>query len=136
MVHLQTRPNLHDGQRPLSDYTVRGRAAALSAFASFLAEDGYTEDNVLASFTLPKLGKRQLVVLDEAEIDHVLTACNHRTARGFRNLCIVSTLLDTGLRCFELATSPSNCDGLSTKVHQERRLLASTIADTIFSIIG
>jgi site-specific recombinase XerD len=104
VVHLQTRPNLHDSQRRLSDYTVRGRAAALSAFASFLAEDGYTDGNVLASFTLPKLGKRYLVVLDEEEIDRVLAACNPRTARGLRNLCTVSTFLDSGLRCFELAS--------------------------------
>lgn len=103
VVHLQSRPNLNDGHRRLSDYTVRGRAAALSAFASFLAEDGYTDGNVLASFTLPKLGKRQLVVLDEEEIDRALAACNPRSARGLRSLCIVSTLLDTGLRCFELA---------------------------------
>lgn len=103
VVHLQSRPNLLDGQRRLSDYTVRGRAAALSAFASFLAKDGYTDGNILASFVLPKLGKRQLVVLDEDEIHRVLATCNLRTARGLRNLCIVSTLLDTGLRCFELA---------------------------------
>lgn len=103
VVHLQTRPNLHDSQRRLSDYTVRGRAAALSSFASFLAEDGYTEGNVLASFTLPKLGKRHLVVLDEDKISMVLAECSTSTARGLRALCIVCTLLDSGLRCFELA---------------------------------
>lgn len=86
----------------LSPYTIQGYVRSLRAFYSWLHREGYTEENELANLRVPKAPKKLVEVLTEEEIQKVLSCLDTKTEVGVRNRAAVTTLLDTGLRCFEL----------------------------------
>lgn len=94
---------VHEQDRPVSPYTVQGKARALKAFSSWLYAEGYTTDNLLAGLKLPKVPIKMIEPLTAAEIEQLISVQNPLTAIGSRNTAILITLLDTGLRCSELS---------------------------------
>ena len=90
--------------RGLSPFTVQGKVRALKAFSSWLAAEGYTSDNLLSNVKLPKVPVRIVQPLTATEIDQLVGAQNPLTAIGCRNIAILVTLLDTGLRVGELSS--------------------------------
>ena len=88
--------------RGLSPFTVQGKARASKAFGSWLYAEGYTPENVLGNLKLPKVPVKIVEPLRAAEIDSLLAAQDPLTHTGSRNIAILVTLLDTGLRCSEL----------------------------------
>jgi site-specific recombinase XerD len=86
----------------LSPYTIQGYVRSLRAFYSWLYREGYTEDNELITLRVPKAPKKLVVILTEEEIQRVLSCLVIKTEVGIRNKALLMTLLDTGLRCFEL----------------------------------
>lgn len=88
--------------RGLSPYTVQGKVRALKAFSSWLFAEGYTADNLLANVKLPKVPAKMIEPLSAGEIDVLVSAQNPLTAIGSRNIALLVTLLDTGLRESEL----------------------------------
>ena len=101
--HLRQRINQHNG-RKLSTHTVHAHVRVLKVFAGYLRHRGFTEGNVLEGLRYPKVRPPEIEALSEEENLRVLAAAATGRASGFRNLCIVATFLDTGLRCSELAT--------------------------------
>ncbi|MEX2246949.1 MAG: tyrosine-type recombinase/integrase [Dehalococcoidia bacterium] len=89
-----------DGQ--LSSSYINGFARALRAFASWLYEDGYTEDNVLQRLKPPKIQQKVVEVLTDEEVARLVAAFNLEDAFGARDYAAVWTLLDCGLRASEL----------------------------------
>jgi site-specific recombinase XerD len=119
-VHLQERRIKYEGNRlrrtvgePLSSHTVFGHVATLKAFASWLAAEGYTDENVLRGVPQPK--KRQTVInaLSQDEIKKLISSVPKHTAMGTRGRAIFITFLNTGLRASEL------CDLQLRDVHLE-----------------
>ena len=94
---------VHEQDRPVSPYTVQGKARALKAFSSWLYAEGYTTDNLLAGLKLPKVPIKMIEPLTATEIEQLISVQNPLTAIGSRNTAILITLLDTGLRCSELS---------------------------------
>lgn len=94
---------VHEQNRPVSPYTVQGKARALKAFSSWLYAEGYTTDNLLAGLKLPKVPIKMIEPLTVTEIEQLISVQNPLTAIGSRNTAILITLLDTGLRCSELS---------------------------------
>ena len=88
--------------RGLSPYTVQGKVRALKAFSSWLFAEGYTQDNLLANVKLPKVPTKLIEPLSAGEIDSLISTQNPLTSLGSRNLALLVTLLDTGLRLSEL----------------------------------
>ena len=88
--------------RGLSPYTVQGKVRALKAFSSWLFAEGYTPHNLLANVKLPKVPTKLIEPLSAGEIDSLISAQNPLTSLGSRNLALLVTLLDTGLRLSEL----------------------------------
>ena len=86
----------------LSPHTVACRIRALRAFSSWLLREGYTAENVLAVIKPPKTPSRMIDVLTPAEIDKLVSSQNPLTALGSRNIALLITLLDTGLRISEI----------------------------------
>jgi integrase/recombinase XerD len=76
---------------------------ALKAFSSWLMAEGYTSENVLSNIKLPKVPIKIVEPHTPAEIDLLLSAQNPLTTQGCRNISILVTLLDTGLRLGELS---------------------------------
>jgi site-specific recombinase XerD len=95
---------IQEQQRGLSPYTVQGKARALKALSSWLLAEGYTSHNLLANLKLPKVPAKLVEPLTDAEIDELISAQNPLTAIGCRNIAILITLLDTGLRVSELCS--------------------------------
>jgi site-specific recombinase XerD len=90
-------------EQTLSPQTVRARVATLKAFFTWLQREGYTEGNVMKAIDSPQVPRRLMTVLSQEEVESVLSAINPRTSLGCRDLAIMMSLLDTGIRCAELA---------------------------------
>jgi integrase/recombinase XerC/integrase/recombinase XerD len=104
---------IHEQGRDLSPYTIQAKVRALKSFSSWLHNEDYTEQNLLANIRLPKAPIKIIETLSSEEIDKLINAQNPLTAIGSRNLAILITLLDTGLRLSEL------CGLLSENAHIE-----------------
>lgn len=77
---------------------VDGFVRAFRAFASWLAEQGYTADNQLARFK-HRPAKAPIIDLTEDEVRAVLDV-----ATSMRDRALVTTMVDTGLRASEVLT--------------------------------
>jgi len=95
---------IHQQGRGLSPFTVQAKVRALKAFSSWLAAEGYTSDNLLANLKLPKAPVKMVQPLTATEIDQLIDVPNPLTAVGCRNIAVLITLLDTGLRVSELSS--------------------------------
>jgi site-specific recombinase XerD len=89
--------------RGISPYTIQGKARTLKVFASWLKDEGYTPGNVLDTVKVPKVPVKVIEPLTTEEIERLLSARNALTAIGSRDIAILITLLDTGIRAGELA---------------------------------
>ena len=88
--------------RGLSPYTVQAKARALKAFSSWLLAEGYTPDNLLTNVKLPRVPIKLIEPLTASEIDSLISVQNPLTSVGSRNIALLVTLLDAGLRVSEL----------------------------------
>lgn len=86
----------------LSSAYIQGFVRALRAFASWLYEDGYTETNILKALRPPRIQQKVVEVLSDEEINGLIGSLQPNDSFGARDLAIVLTLLDCGLRASEL----------------------------------
>jgi site-specific recombinase XerD len=96
---------LHEQSRSLSPFTVQGKVRALRAFSSWLWNEGYTPDNMLARIKVPKAPQVIIEPLKGWEIDALLKTQNPLTALGSRNIALLMTYLDTGPRLSEVCNA-------------------------------
>ena len=94
---------VHEQQRGMSPHTVQAKVRALKAFSSWLFREGYISSNTLTSIKLPKAPTKIIATLKSNEIEALVNVQNPLTFFGSRNIAILLTLLDTGLRCSELS---------------------------------
>jgi site-specific recombinase XerD len=111
---------LHEQSRNLSPFTIQGKVRALKAFSSWLCNEGYTPDNVLARIKLPRVPQKIIEPLKNSEIDALLSIQNPLTALGSRNTAILMTYLDTASRLSEI------CNVLYGDAHIEKGYLKIT----------
>jgi integrase/recombinase XerC/integrase/recombinase XerD len=89
---------IQEQERGLSPYTVQGKVRALKAWSSWLLAEGYTLENRLASMRSPRVPSTIIEPLTDDEIERLVAAQNPLTAIGCRNIAILMTFLDTGIR--------------------------------------
>jgi len=82
--------------------TINNRMKTYKSFWKFLCDEGYLTTNITASIEKLREKKLVIVTLDESEIQAMFKACNLKTFTGVRDLTIMKTLLDTGMRLKEL----------------------------------
>jgi integrase/recombinase XerD len=82
--------------------TIQGYVRTYKAFASWLFEEDYTDQNILQRYRMPKARKSVPEWLRQDEIERLLGKFDRKTAVGARDYAVVVTFLDTGLRCSEL----------------------------------
>ncbi len=82
---------------------------AIRNFLKFLLKRGY---NVLApdKIELPKVSRRDIEVLDYAELERLLEAPRGNSLRALRDRAILETFFSTGLRLAELCNLPRYID--------------------------
>ena len=93
---------IHEQEKNLSPYTIQGKVRALKAFASWLLNEGYTEDHLLKNLKIPKAPKNLIEPLTQDEIDSLIKYQNTLSLLGCRNIAILILLLDSGIRVSEL----------------------------------
>ena len=94
------------GGKSLKASSVNVHVRALRSFFGWCYREGYTEEKLLENLRPPKPDYKEIVVLNDAEIARLLIVVKNEP----RNLAIVTTMLDTGLRITE--TAEATLDGL------------------------
>ena len=82
--------------------TINNRMKTFKSFWKFLCDEGYLTANITTSIEKLREKKLVIVTLDESEIQAMFKACDLKTFTGVRDLTIMKTLLDTGMRLKEL----------------------------------
>lgn len=108
-IYLQQRetkydrnPFLKGTSGKLSSAYIQGCVRVLRAFSSWLAEEGYTEENVLRPLRPPRVRRKVVDTLSDDEIKAILGALDPNDPFGARDYALVWTLLDCGLRASEI----------------------------------
>jgi integrase/recombinase XerC/integrase/recombinase XerD len=87
---------------PLSSSYINGFVRGLRAFSTWLHEDGYADANILKSIRPPKVTQKVKEVLSDEEIKRLVAAFDRDEPFGARGFAMIWTILDCGLRAFEL----------------------------------
>ena len=90
--------------RPITTTTIQTYIRALRSFLSWCYAEGYILVNLSDKFRLPKAQKKTVDVLTDAEIRRLLSCFHPRQLLSLRNACMVSLMLDSGLRLHEVVT--------------------------------
>ncbi len=90
-------------QAKLSSQSIETYCRGIKAFFGFLKREGFTENNVIAKVKMPKVPEVVIPTFSEKEIAKLLSQTNKGTNEGFRDYCLLLTLIDTGIRLSELA---------------------------------
>jgi site-specific recombinase XerD len=94
------------GGKSLMASSINGHVRALRAFFNWAFREKYTEEKLLENLKPPKPDYKKIIVLNDVEITRLLIVTKHEP----RNLAIITTMLDTGLRITE--TAEATLDGL------------------------
>jgi len=108
ILYLQTRkkwdkhPCIPSPDGKLAAISVQNYVRGLRAFFSWLHREGYTEEHILAQLKPPKAPQKLVEVLTQEEVARILACLDADTASGCRDVAMVITFLDSGLRLSEL----------------------------------
>ena len=110
ILHLQKRPRFEGHPytpaqaNGLSRATIVNHVRAIRAFFSWLHREGYTSEHVLGKLKLPKVPQILIEPLTEVEVAAIFSAFDANTSAGARDICMITVMLDTGLRASEVTT--------------------------------
>jgi len=110
IIALQGRPKFahhpynKTQQTILSSQSIETYCRGIKAFFGFLKREGFTDSNVIAKVKMPKVPEVVIPTFSEKEIAKLLSQTNRGTNEGFRDYCLLLTLIDTGIRLSELAS--------------------------------
>lgn len=90
--------------KKISKTTVRSYMVHLRAFFIWLYDEEYIKTDFSKKIKPPKAPKKTVEILSEEEIETLYRAINDRTEFGLRNKCMISLMLDSGLRVSEVLT--------------------------------
>lgn len=82
--------------------SITNNIKALKALFAFGVRDELVDSDPTQRVVVPKVPRTDYIVLDSAEIDTLLRACNTNTLTGLRDFAIVIFLFDSGVRASEL----------------------------------
>ena len=109
IVYLQTEvrvgqnnPYRPTTDKPLSPRTLAGYTRVLKLFFNWVQREGYTEHNPSRLLRMPKGSTKVVETFSSDQIERLLGAVDIKSMHGFRDLCIMLLLLDTGIRLSEL----------------------------------
>jgi integrase/recombinase XerD len=107
ILHLQQKrcfsshPYSKVQQRGLSGHTVNTYMRSIRAFWSWLVEEEVIGSNPFSRLKIPKPPRKIMTTFSQSQLESLLDAMNG-SVEGYRDMVIVLTLLDTGLRVNEL----------------------------------
>ena len=92
----------------LSPVTVENHVRALKSFFNWLHNEGYTPEPVLARLKNPKVPRVLIEPLNDVEIAALFCGFDANTSSGAREMCLITLMLDTGIRSTEALTLQVN----------------------------
>lgn len=95
---------LNLSKRDISSVTLQTYIRALRVFLSWCFSEEYIPLNIPEKFRLPKAKRKTIDILTDTEIKTLLSCFDKNSFFGVRNACIISLMLDSGLRLNEVAT--------------------------------
>jgi integrase/recombinase XerD len=120
IIALRDRPKFahHPYNKPqqakLSSQSLRETyCRAIKVLFGFLKREGFIENDVMAKVKMPKVPEVVIPTFSEKEIAKLLSQTNRESNEGFRNYCLLLTLIDTGIRLSELATLTDTEEGFN-----------------------
>jgi len=109
IITLQSRPKYanHPYNKPqqakLSPQSIETYCRAITAFFGFLKREDFIDNNPMAMVKMPKVPETVIPTFSEKEVERLLAQADKGSNEGFRNYCLLLTLIDTGIRLSELA---------------------------------
>jgi len=109
IIALQNKPKFanHPYNKPqlakLSVQSIETYCRAIKSFFGFLQREGFITKNLIANVKMPKVPETLVPTFSEKEIEKLLSQPDKDSAEGFRDYCLLLTLVDTGIRLSELA---------------------------------
>jgi len=109
IIALQSRPKFanHPYNKPqqakLSSQSIETYCRAITAFFGFLKREDFIDNNPMAMVKMPKVPETVISTFSEKEVERLLAQADKGSNGGFRNYCLLLTLIDTGIRISELA---------------------------------
>lgn len=91
-------------QRKLSKKTIQSYMRHIRVFLNWVYAEAYSKEDIGSKLKLPKAPKKVIEILSDEEIEILYKAINDRTEFGLRNKCVISLMLDSGLRRDEVIT--------------------------------
>lgn len=91
-------------KKKISKTTIQTYMRAVRVFVNWLYDEAYIDENIGEEYKLPKAPKKVVEILSEDEIQKIYNSINDRTEFGLRNKCMISLMLDSGLRRDEVIT--------------------------------
>ena len=112
--YLQAAPKydghpFHEGDgEHMSASTLRNHLTVLKSFSTWLYDEEFTDNNLLARLKLPKAARKIMQTLSDKEITRLYSFMDQKVSTGCRNRAMLTLLLDTGLRSGEILTANVN----------------------------
>jgi site-specific recombinase XerD len=109
IIALQDKPKFANHpynktqQAKLSPQSIETYCRAIKAFFGFLKREGFIENDTMAKVKMPKVPETVIPTFSEKEVERLLAQADKSSNEGFRDYCLLLTLIDTGIRLSELA---------------------------------
>ena len=108
--------------------TVNTRLRAIRSYFNFLVSEGYIKESPMQKISLLRTRRHVVETFSKKQLEDLFKSCDMRTLTGYRDYCIMVTLLDTGIRvseCVGLKISDLNFQDSyiriqKAKTHMER----------------
>lgn len=91
-------------KEPITSVSVQSYTRALKSFVSWLESENYIIEGIAHRIKLPKAVKKQVDILEPAEITRITEHLKSKEENRLRDLLLFSAYLETGARLEELVT--------------------------------
>jgi len=93
---------MHIKERKITKVSIQSYIRAVRTFLNWCYSEGYISEKLTERFKLPRSDLKIFDVLDDYEIQKLLSCFDLSTVLGVRNWCICALMLDSGLRKSEV----------------------------------
>jgi integrase/recombinase XerD len=95
-------------KRKRKETYLNGLIKVFRAFWKYLIEEGYVSDNPMLKVSWMREPKTIIKTFSDAEVKRMLNVYSETDYMSMRNKAIMAMLFDTGIRCFELCSLPTD----------------------------
>ena len=89
-------------RRGMKGTYINGTGKTLKSFINYIYEEGYGGFNTKGKWTWVKEQKPHVVAFTPRQARQLLAGCQGNTFTDIRDMCLITMLLETGIRCQEL----------------------------------